>query len=50
MGCSSEKVTLEEWNGPGLRKEEYKGKPTKATADVISMTKWYCKFLNLTGG
>ena len=29
MGCSSEKVTFETWEGPGLRKETYKGKPSK---------------------
>ena len=48
MGCSSEKVTFEAWDGPGLRKETYHGKPSKQQASELSMTKWYCKYLQWT--
>lgn len=45
MGCSSEKVIFEPHDGPGLRKETYKGKPTSAADNEITMYKWYCKYL-----
>ena len=45
MGCSSEKVTFEPYNGQGLRKETYYGKPTSSVATTNSAIKYFVKYL-----
>ncbi len=51
MGCSDSKELLvnEPWTGKDLRKEEYKGIMSRATAENVKMTNMFAKFFEWRG-
>lgn len=52
MGCSSQAATIEiKYYGEGiLTKEVGQGVMSKACGDEMGFMKWYCKYLEFTGG